>query len=175
MSSAAEETIPPVVHAGQVLVYPSALVRPVPGFHIQRPDGWVVVEMPQAVLTMGSTELTDGVWVNAAVMHERVLPTMSLEVAAAASWTGVKDMAPGATVQDERLVAIGARKVYLRGNTLPATDTSPAIAQVHSIFFGIEEGHPTADLFQIVCTCAEDRIDDLMQVFMDVSASFTFT
>ena len=32
----------PTTHPRQVIVFPSGLVRPVPSFHIMRPDGWVV-------------------------------------------------------------------------------------------------------------------------------------
>jgi hypothetical protein len=164
----------PVTHSRQVVIYPSGLVRPVPSFHIMRPDGWVVAEMPQAILTIGPLEQLDGVWVNVAVIHERVLPSLTLEIAAAASWTSVQDNAPGAVLNDSRMVEMQGRPTYLRGSTLPASNQSPDLAQLHAIFLAPDRSHPTVDLFQVVCTGPAAHIDDLLPSFVEIAGSFTF-
>lgn len=160
----------------RVLVYPSAMVRPVPSFMIAVPDGWQVAEMPQAVLTIGTPELVNGVWVNASVVHERVMPSMGLRVAAQASWTRLKDISPDAEVNgEEKIVTFGERETYLRGASIPASGETPAFGQLHSIFFGPEHERPTVDLFQIVCTGPLEGIDDLIPSFLEIIGSFAFT
>jgi hypothetical protein len=164
----------PVTDPRQVVVFPSALVRPVPSFHIMRPDGWVVAELPNSLLTIGSINQLEGVWVNAAVIHERVLPTMTLEVAAKASWTSIEENAPGAVLNDSEVVNMRGRETYLRGSTLPGSDRSPALGQMHAMFFAPDRSHPTIDLFQVICTAPASHIEELLPTFVELAASFTF-
>lgn len=160
----------------RVLVYPSVLVRPVPGFMVAVPPGWQVAELPQAVLTVGTPELVNGVWVNASVVHERVMPSFTLKIAAQASWTRVTDVCPGAELNgEEKIATFGDRETYLRGASIPATGETPAFGQMHAIFFGPEKERPTVDLFQIVCTGPLEGIDDHVPSFLDIIGSFTFT
>ena len=158
----------------RVVVYPSVFARPVPSFVLSKPDDWIVTELPQTVMAVGTPEPVDGVWVNASVVHERVLPTMTIEIAAQASWGQVKRAYAHAEIGDEKMMTFGELEVYMRGTDLPATQDGPPLAQVTAIFFGPERDRPTVDLFQIVCTAPHAKMPELLPTFVAIIGSFTF-
>jgi hypothetical protein len=158
----------------RLVVYPSTLVRPTPNFRLIKPAGWLVAEVPQSLLTVVAIEAVDGVLANAALIHERVLPTMSLKDAAETSWAHIKDSSPDATVEDQKIVSFGDLEVYLRGVNIPATTESPAVGQMHAIFFGPDRTRPTVDLFQLIGTAAKTEMEQLLPVFFAMVSSFKF-
>jgi hypothetical protein len=158
----------------QIVVYPSARARPVPSFMVSKPPGWVVTETPEALVTFLLPEPMDGVRVSASLIHERVIPTMTLEMAAKASWARLKAASPEATVEDQKMMTFGERTVYVRGTSIPATSDGPALGQVHAIFFGPGHEAATGDMFQIVSVGPQTQMDDLLPVFVGVVASFSF-
>ena len=159
----------------QVVVHPSAIVRPVPSFVFAAPPGWVVDEAPGAVCAVRATEAVNDFWNNAILTHDRVAKAVDLQAAATASWGRLKADAPSAATVMERVAKFGDNIVYLRGVELDAPQSGKKLAQIHALFFAPSlEDAKTVDLFQFVATSTADQMDTVGKSFVEMIATFRF-
>jgi hypothetical protein len=159
----------------QVIVYPSATVRPIPPFVFCAPDGWVVDEAPDAVAVVRMTEAVDDFWINAILTHDRVAKAVDLPAAAQLTWARMVRDAPTAKSVMERVVNFGGNVVYLRGLEVDAPRSGRKLAQLQAIFLApAAENTKTADLFQFVATSPVDKMDDVGKSFVEMIGTFRF-
>jgi hypothetical protein len=159
----------------QVVVHPSAIVRPVPSFVFAAPPGWVVDEAPGAVCVVRATEPVNEFWNNALLTHDRVAKAVDLQAAASASWGRLKADAPSAATVMERVAKLGQYFVYRRRAAPPAPQSGKKLAQIHAMFFAPSlEDAKTVDLFQFVATSTADQMDTVGKSFVEMVATFRF-
>ena len=159
----------------QVVVYPSATVRPIPPFVFCAPDGWVVDEAPDAVAVVRMTEAIDDFWINAILTHDRVAKAVDLAAAAQLTWSRMVRDAPTAKSVMERVANFGGNVVYLRGVELDAPQSGRKLAQLQAIFLApAAENAKTADLFQFIATSPVDKMDDVGKSFVEMIGTFRF-
>jgi hypothetical protein len=159
----------------QVVVYPSATVRPIPPFVFCAPDGWVVDEAPDAIAVVRQTEAVDDFWINAILTHDRVAKAVDLPAAAQLTWTRLTRDAPTAKSVMERVVNFGGNVVYLRGVEVEAPRSGRKLAQLQAIFLApAADDAKTADLFQFVATSPIDKMDAVGKSFVEMIGTFRF-
>jgi hypothetical protein len=159
----------------QVVVYPSAMVRPIPPFVFAAPDGWVVDEAPDAVAVVRQAEPVDDFWINAILTHDRVATAVELPAAAQLTWSRLQRDAPSAKSVMERVANFGGNVVYLRGVELDAPRSGRKLAQLQAIFLAPKvEGAKTADLFQFVASSPIDKMDEVGKSFVAMIGTFRF-
>lgn len=173
------DTISPITSAPttgyQVVVFPSAAVRPVPSFVFAAPDGWVVDEAPGAICAVRASAAVEDFWNNALLTHDRVATAVDLQAAATASWGRLKADAPTAEVVMERVARFGDNVVYLRGVELDAPQSGKKLAQLHALFFApAPDGAKTTDLFQFVATSTLEQMDGVGKIFVEMIGTFRF-
>ncbi len=154
--------------------YPSDVIRPVPSFTLEIPDGWVAAELPGALVAVGTPADDAGPWANVIVRHERTTRTMTLEAAAKGSWARMLASHPDAELLDERLARAGDVVQYVRETRIPS-DEDDDTQQVQSFFFGPTEDRLTLDLFEITCLTPGAASDAHAPAFAGILGSFRFT
>lgn len=160
----------------RVVVHPSEVVRPVPGFIFSSPRGWVLDEAPDAMVVVRTPEEVDGFWVNALLSHDRVPRSVDFKAAARITWARLQKQCPDAEVGFQRLARFGELITYLRGASMTAPRTDRRIAQLSALFFApTDERGKTVDFFQWVCTCPEQHMDRFGPAFTELIGSFRFT
>ncbi len=159
----------------RVVVHPSSIVRPVPGFVFAIPKGWVVDEAAFALAMVRPVAEIDGFFANLLITHDRVPRAVDFERAAKLTWERIARDTPDAKVVAQQLVRFGDNIVHLRGAEMSAPQTGRAIAQWHALFFApVDGGGKTVDFFQITATAATETMDRIGATFVDIIASFRF-
>ncbi len=170
----ADATLPADLTA-RLAVYPSAMIRPIPGFVFSVPQGWVLDEAPDALAVVRTPEEVDGFWVNAILSHDRVARAVDFKQAAQATWARMQQSSPDATVASERLARFGTNVVYLRGVDLTAPKTGRKLSQLQALFFAPVEGDgKTVDFFQFIATAPAEHMDRFGPAFVEMIGSFRF-
>jgi hypothetical protein len=171
----ANAVTPPTELTARLVVYPSAMIRPIPGFVFSVPQGWVLDEAPDALAVVRTPEEVDGFWVNAILSHDRVARAVDFKSAAQATWARLAQSSPDAKVADERLARFGTNVVYLRGVDLKAPKTGRDLSQLQALFFAPAEGEgKTVDFFQFISTAPAEHMDRFGPAFMEMIGSFRF-
>lgn len=170
-------TLPkPADLTSRLVVHPSAVIRPVPGFVFSAPEGWTIDEAPDALVVVRTPEEVDGFWINAILSHDRVARAVDYQVAAKATWDRLVATSPDAKVTMERLARFGTNVVYLRGVELSAPKSGRALAQLQALFFAPVEGEgKTVDFFQFIATAPEPLMETFGPAFLEMIGSFRFT
>lgn len=158
-----------------VAVYPSAKLRPVPGFVFAVPAGWVTGEAPDALAVVRTPVAVNDFWVNALITHDRVAASVDLDAAAKVTSARILKETPGATVGMERVARFGDNVVYLRGIQFPAT-SGRELAQLQGLFLApAADDAVTHDVFQVIGTAPAEVMSTFGAVFVALIASFQFT
>ena len=170
-------TLPkPADLTSRLAVYPSGVIRPVPGFVFSVPEGWTLDEAPDALVVVRTPEEVDGFWINAILSHDRVPRSVDFKVAAKATWDKLVASSPDAKVTMERLARFGANVVYLRGVEMAAPKSHRPLAQLQAMFFAPTEGEgKTVDFFQFIATAPEPLMDTYGPSILEMIGSFRFT
>jgi hypothetical protein len=161
----------------RVVAFPSAQIRPIPGFIFSVPVGWVVDESPNALGQVRVAEPIDDFWPNVLITTTRMGREFDLEQAAAVTWETVKadTSLASAEVKSEQVVKFGDLLMYVRTAELTPTDGDP-VAQVHALFFAPVDGDgQTADFFQLLCSSKVAQGDQVLPAFLEIIGSFRFT
>jgi len=160
----------------RVAVYPSAMIRAIPGFVFSVPEGWVLDEAPDAMVVVRTPEEVDGFWINGILSHDRVPRAVDFKAAAKATWERLQRTSPDAKVTMERLARFGTNVVYLRGVELTAPKSGRALAQLQGLFFApANEGGKTVDFFQFIATAPQPLMEQFGPAFLEMIGSFRFT
>lgn len=158
-----------------VAVYPSAKLRPVPGFLFAVPAGWVTGEAPDALAVVRTPVAINDFWVNALISHDRVAAAVDLDAAAKVTSARIKKETPDATVGMERVARFGDNVVYLRGIQFTAK-SGRELAQIHGLFLAPAAADAvTHDVFQVIGTAPTEVMSTFGAVFVALIASFQFT
>jgi hypothetical protein len=153
------------------LRYPSPVIRPVPEFTVDAPEGWVASELPGSLLVLGTFDDVSP-WANVILRHERSPRPMTLETVAKESWVRLLGVVPDATLIDEQVARFGDVIMYVREARLPHDDGDRR--QIQAFCFGPTEDRPTLDLFEITCL-TEDGDETHLATFGQIVSSFRFT
>ncbi len=159
----------------RVVVYPSQMVRPIPGFVFAVPRGWVLDEAPDSLLVVRTPAEVDGFWVNAILSHDRVPRAVDFKQAAQVTFAKLKASTPDVKPTMERLARFGSNVVYLRGVEMAAPKTGRQLAQIHGLFFAPAEGEgKTVDFFQFIATAPAEHMGRFGGAFVEMLSSFRF-
>jgi hypothetical protein len=160
----------------RIAVYPSAQIRPIPGFVFSIPEGWVLDESPDALVVAHTPEAHDGFWVNAIVSHDRIARGVDLKKAAAITFERIKRQVKDVVIKQERMGKFGDRDTYLRAIQFVTADGTRQLAQIHGLSIApTPEAGKVHDLFQIVGTCSLADVDTYGPKFVEIISSFRFT
>jgi hypothetical protein len=159
-----------------VVVFPSAALRPVPGFTIGVPAGWEVDEAPDALGVMRVPEPVDGFWVNLLITTDRIDHRVKLAHAASISLDRLREQCPDVVVRTDRIADVGGRLVSVRALELTAPTSGRRLTMVQGLTVAPRaEGAKTRDLFQLTGTCPAADADRFGPIFVDTIASFRLT
>lgn len=159
--------------------FPSAAIRPIPGFEFDVPGGFVLGEAAGAIAAVRSEEASDGFYDNVLIRHMRVARGATLPAAGRAAIERVRRQARDVVVGAERIGRFNgqpeAQQTYLCSLELTVPQTERRLSQGHALVFAPGGGTPTADLFHLVGTCAAEHADDFGQAFVQLLTSLRFT
>jgi hypothetical protein len=158
-----------------IVQFPSDTVPSVPPFTFAVPPGWVASQSPDALVVVGSPATEGDAWASAALQHERLAPPMDLKAAAIATWTKVKVLAPGAELQEERVVKSGDVSFYLRGVDYPAVGTMEPVSNLHILFFGPPTSAGLLNFFQFTCMMPTKHTENIVPALVAMTSTFRFT
>jgi hypothetical protein len=175
MGDASATSERPRAATARVAVHPSAMIRGVPAFVLEVPDGWTLDEAPGALCVVRHPRERNGFWVNVLIRHDRVPRSVDFEQAARIMSAKLRAAHPEVVDKGERLVRFGDNVVYTRGVELNGADGSP-LAQMQALCFAPVDGvGKTVDLFQIAGTCRVDAdVERNIEDIVGVIASFRF-
>lgn len=157
----------------RIAIYPSAALRPVPGFKFAIPDGWVLDESPNALCVVRTPQAVEDFWVNAIVSTDRVHHQLDLPKAAAITLDRLKKECPDVEVRGERTGTFGQQRTYIRSVELSAPNSGRRLAQVHGLVLtALAAGAKTKDLFQITGTCQLEAAPAFGRTFVELIGSF---
>jgi hypothetical protein len=160
----------------RVAVFPSAALRPIPGFMFTVPQGWVLDESTEALAVVRTADQVDGFWVNALLTHDRVPRSVELKRVANITIERLRKQCPDLSIRAEKLGRFGARETYLRAVELTAPEGERRLAQVQAMFFAPPQGESRVlDLFQVTGTCPLQAFEAHGPRFVEIVASFRFT
>jgi hypothetical protein len=158
-----------------IAVFPSATLRPLPGFVFEVPIGWVLDEAPPAVAMLRTLERIDDFWPNVVVNCERVPAGLELRDAADAAFARLREQHPDLEVRAEKLGSIHGQPMYLRSLDVVSPE-GRALSQIRAMFLAPRSGEGnTADLFEIVGTCTTPTVDVVGPAIVSVLTSFRFS
>lgn len=160
----------------ELAVFPGDVLRPVPTFKFDVPDGFEIGEAPGALAVAKWSEPVDGFTVNLVVSYDRVARGVNLEHAAATTLAQLRNQVPDVAVHQQKIGKFGTRATFLRAIELQIPKSDTVVGQVHALFFApLLEATQTVDLFHMVGTCPKQVADKFGPLFIKMIASFQFT
>ncbi|HSL58419.1 MAG TPA: hypothetical protein VK866_11305 [Acidimicrobiales bacterium] len=157
------------------VVFPGPDLRAPTAFSLAVPDGWVLSEVPLALVAIHPPEPVDGFWVHALVSTTRVAAEVDLRAVAASGLERLRREQPEADVRVERMGRFGDQPVHLRGLTLPTGSPPRPTSQLQALLRApVTPGRAVTDLVTVVGSCPEARSDEFVPRFIDLVASIEF-
>lgn len=159
--------------------FPGPVLRAVPSFRFEIPEGFVLEEAPGSLAVLRATEETAGFTANLLVNHDRIVASATLRDAAVITRIQLTKAFAQVEVTDERIAEFPGRPTYLRAAKLRPADSDLVLHQVHAICRAPAPDRPvqTRDLFHLVGTCnalPEEDAERRGRAFIDVIRTFTF-
>jgi hypothetical protein len=156
------------------LTVPGPLIRPVPGFTIGVPQGWLVRDCPGALFVMGPPDTFEGPWSNVTVKHERVLGDTTLEDVARSTLVQLRADYPDVEVLEATLVTF-EQTHYVRTSTLTMPGWPEPINRSDSFVFAPGQTGLTGDLFQFSWLNAYEATGPYAELYAAMLATLHFT
>ena len=156
------------------LTVPGPLVRPIPGFTMGVPQGWLVRDCPGAMFIVGPPDTFEGPWSNVTVSHERVLGNLTLEDVARSSLAQLEADYPDVEVIEATLVTF-EQTHYVRTSKLTMPGWPELLNRSDSFVFAPEQTGPVGDLFHFMWLNAYDATGPYAELYAAMMATLHFT
>ena len=156
------------------LTVPGPLVRPVPGFTIGVPQGWLVRDCPGALFVMGTPDTFEGPWSNVTVKHERVMADKTLDDVARSTLVHLQADYPDVEVLEATAVTFEETH-YVRTSKLTMPGWSELLNRSDSFVFAPGQTGPTGDLFHFIWLNPYEATGPYAELYAAMMATLHFT